>query len=150
MKIYMAARYSRRLEILAYATALAAEGHEITSRWLNGTHEARDGDTRRWGEFAQDDIDDIGQSDTVIAFTERDGPGRNRGGRHVEFGVGLITGRKMIVIGPVENVFHALPGVLQFDTWGAFMAVLLDGGSSVPLVSTGQGTSETTIEGTDL
>lgn len=39
MNIYLAARYSRRLELGNYAALLESLGHEITARWLSGAHE---------------------------------------------------------------------------------------------------------------
>jgi hypothetical protein len=41
MKIYLAARYSRRPEMCRYAQQLENLGYEVTSRWLNGTHGGR-------------------------------------------------------------------------------------------------------------
>ncbi len=35
MKIYLAARYSRRLELLTYREQLVGMGHEVTSSWLD-------------------------------------------------------------------------------------------------------------------
>jgi len=44
MKIYLAARYSRREELAAYRTELEALGHTVQARWLNGEHQlANDG-----------------------------------------------------------------------------------------------------------
>lgn len=36
MRIYLAARYSRREELLGYRADLEAAGHIVTSRWLAG------------------------------------------------------------------------------------------------------------------
>lgn len=122
MKVYLAGRYGRRLEIQQYAQELRGRGHQVIARWLDGLHEAADGDRRRWALFAQDDLDDIACCDTVVSFT---GAGlRHRGGRHVEFGVALASGKRLVIVGPVENVFHALPGVLVFPTFEGFMASL--------------------------
>src|SRR5213076_749243 len=38
-KIYLAARYSRHVEMQGYAKQLRAAGYEITSRWINGSHQ---------------------------------------------------------------------------------------------------------------
>ena len=125
MKIYMAARYSRREEMHLYAAVLTGEGHQVTSRWILGTHEAADDDTRRWAEFWQDDCDDIDRSDTLILFTERGAVPRNT--RMVEFGRAQgRAGMRLVVVGPVENPACAAPGVLQFDTWGEFVQSIID------------------------
>ena len=49
-----------------------------------------------------------------------------RGGRHVEFGMGWAWGKRLIVVGPRENVFHLLPTVEQFDSWPDALAALAD------------------------
>ena len=41
MKVYLAARYGRRLEMLEVAKRLEATGHEVTSRWIRGSTGAR-------------------------------------------------------------------------------------------------------------
>ena len=118
MRIYLASRYGRRQELAEYATMFKATGHEVTSRWRLGTHEASDGDSSRWGDFAQDDLDDIQHSDLLVAFTESQM--FPRGSRHVELGIALGLGLRVIVVGPLENVFCYLPGIIHYDTWADF------------------------------
>ena len=36
MRIYIAARYDRRFEMLGVAAALMRAGHDVTSRWIEG------------------------------------------------------------------------------------------------------------------
>lgn len=124
MKIYLCARYSRLDELQQYAALLRAEGHLVTSRWHAGGHELSDvaTDTDR-ARLAMEDAGDLALADTVIAFTEApDSPGRNRGGRHVEFGIALEQRKRIIIVGPRENVFHYLPRILVFP---AFSEVLI-------------------------
>ena len=90
MRIYLAGRYSRRGELQGYASDLAYAGiGQVNSRWLTEDHEwdgAEDQMTlaRR---LATDDQQDLAEAGIVIVFTEPPAPGgRNRGGRHVEFG----------------------------------------------------------------
>lgn len=42
MKVYLAARYSRRVELCEYREQIRAAGHEVTSRWLDGDHQIDD------------------------------------------------------------------------------------------------------------
>ena len=121
MKFYLAARYGRREELLEYAKRLRGLGHEITARWLYGSHEAADDDKSHWKDFAQDDFDDIIGSDVLISFTEHEL--HPRGSRHVEFGIALRGGQRLVVIGPVENVFHAMPEVLVYPDWETFLEI---------------------------
>lgn len=119
MKIYLAARYSRREEMLANARILNAIGHWVTSRWINGEHEMHDDrpapELAR--QFAEDDIADLEAADLVVAFTEEPGAkkGRARGGRHVELGYALGMGKQVVVVGHRENVFCHLPQVIHFE-----------------------------------
>ena len=121
MKIYLAARYSRMEELRGYAGELVAAGHVITARWIrggNGIPETAvvDMESQR---FALEDFRDLQVADAVISWTE---PPRvestARGGRHVEFGLALAMGKRLLVVGPRENLFHTMPNVRQFDEWG--------------------------------
>lgn len=124
--VYLAARYGRRMELSDYADTLLSEGYTVTSRWLSGKHEPKDGrelatpaERARW---AKEDWADVMRADCVISFTEEEGSRYSRGGRHVEFGAALAMNKKCIIIGPQENVFHCLPEVEHFDTWQDFLA----------------------------
>lgn len=135
MKIYLAARYSRRLELCQYRTELHRQGHIVTSRWLNGAHQiSRDGlrlgaegeeyvetgSDREAAElrafFASEDMADVRAAELVLAFTENPRAEASRGGRHVELGMALAWEKEVWVIGPRENVFCWLPNVRQYDT----------------------------------
>lgn len=83
-KVYLAARYTRRLELVEYARQLERLGYTVTSRWLAGEHQwdgmavetAQAYEERgeipplAW-RFAQDDLEDVTAADLLIAFTER-------------------------------------------------------------------------------
>lgn len=147
MKIYLAARYSRREELAAYRTELESIGHTVQTRWLNGEHQlANDGTpigengaalvegTLRSREqlseheqteraavlrarFALDDWEDVNAAEVVISFTEPPRSKANRGGRHVEYGIALANKARVIVVGHRENIFHWLPVVEFYATW---------------------------------
>lgn len=128
--IYLAARYSRRQELLNHALLLQERGYEITSTWLDGHHETQPGidevaDDALRGVWAAEDWADLRRARWFVCFTEPPRPGgNNRGGRHVEFGAALAWGHRCVVIGPRETVFHCLPDVTHFNTWEAFLAWL--------------------------
>ena len=114
MRIYIAARYDRRFEMLGVAADLMRAGHEVTSRWIEG---GRGADPELVA--AIEDIADLGRADCLVTFTER--PERNvawaaRGGRHVEFGIALATGKRLCIVGLRENVFHHMPRVEIYAT----------------------------------
>lgn len=134
MKIYLAARYSRRVELLEYRRDLESLGHVVTSRWLDGSHQLYQG--QRIGDFvekaveehdeaaldllqhfASEDFHDVYTSDAMICFTEPPRSDASRGGRHVEAGIGMSLGKRMIVVGHRENLFYFLPTVEFCKTW---------------------------------
>ena len=133
--IYLAASYSRRIEMLEYAGELEALGYKIGAEWVTKGHEYPDDPylakraVESW--WAMADFRDIFHARTVINFTEpEDGPpSRRRGGRHVELGLALGMSEQprqslktIILIGPCENIFHTLPVIKHFDTWEGFLA----------------------------
>lgn len=148
LNFYLAARYSRREELCAYRSDLESRGHAVPARWLAGEHQVRGLEAARAVEadgpvpadqarrFATDDIEDLLASDVLVAFTEQPRtPLGTRGGRHAEFGIALglrhvgVSNRRIFVVGPIENVFHALPEVDgRFDDWAGFVAFVDRGG----------------------
>lgn len=136
MRVYLAARYSRHPEMQTYAKDLRAIGVEVTSRWINGAHQLmlngeilgpereamfesdHESMEQQRREFALHDWWDVMAADVVVSFTEQPRKsGNSRGGRHVEFGAALAAGKRCIVVGWRENVFHCLPEVEFFETW---------------------------------
>lgn len=115
MRFYLAARYSRQGEMRVVRDMLTDRGHTVTSRWIDGTH-----DDKPREDCAIEDMEDLSKSDVILSFTEdheeskKKRPGK--GGRHVEFGMGLAFNKRMLVVGPRENVFHCLPTIEVFDT----------------------------------
>lgn len=142
MRIYLASRYSRREELCIYREQLQASGFDVQARWLNGGHQLSNegnpiGDNgeklvEEGGEeaaklrahFANDDWEDVTQADCVISWTEPPRSSANRGGRHVEFGIALAMGKRCIVIGYRENIFHWLPQVEFYETWGEALSAI--------------------------
>ena len=129
MKFYLAASYARRREMQGIAAALEAFGHQVTSRWVRGDHELDDGLTNEVkaslnARFAGEDIEDIDAADVVISFTEPPQSVYARGGCHVEFGVAVSSGKRLIVIGYRENVFHWLPQIEFYERWEDFIRKL--------------------------
>lgn len=136
MRVYLAARYSRRVEVAGYADDLRAAGHEVTSRWVAGVHEhPPDGvaadSVAHLALAAAVDVDDLVAADCLVSFTEPDGAvvGRGRGGRHVELGMALGLGKRVIVAGFRENVFCCLPQVEFYETWQTALAAVFVAGT---------------------
>ncbi|KKW45656.1 MAG: hypothetical protein UY96_C0017G0057 [Parcubacteria group bacterium GW2011_GWB1_56_8] len=137
MQLYLAARYSRRLELCKYRDELRAMGHVVQATWLDGQHQVSDtgaplgnegeslveddssGDkaARLREKFALDDFDEVFDCDMLIAFTEPPRSAPNRGGRHVEMGIALGRGIPVVIVGSRENIFCWLPQVRYFYDW---------------------------------
>jgi hypothetical protein len=144
MRIYLAARYSRREELCGYRKQLEELGHAVQARWLNGEHQLADDGTPigNQGEalvedrfqttegamlrekFAIDDWEDVNGAELVINFTEPPRSKANRGGRHVEYGIALANKARVIVVGHRENIFHWLPVVEFCSTWDEALKLL--------------------------
>lgn len=123
MRIYLAARYRRREELRRHAEDLSALGHDVTSRWILGGHSVSGGfDDPTWARLAQEDADDVAAADAVVCFLEPGGGGN--GGRHVEFGMALAWGKRTIVVGEPEHLFHTLPSVEAYATWAEALDAL--------------------------
>jgi len=149
-QVYLAARYSRREEICEYRSQLQEMGYTVQARWLNGGHQisnngtpigengeslVEDGSTNvaaseLRGKFAQDDWEDVTNAELVINFTETPRSNHSRGGRHVEFGIALARGARVIVVGHRENIFHWLPSVEFHETWESAKSILADKSTS--------------------
>lgn len=118
MKAYICGRYGRRKEFRIIEAVLQSLGISVCARWLHGDHELTPATGPSNAHFATEDLEDVQSADLVFVFTEPPNPrGRNRGGRHVEFGIALQKKALVVIIGPRENVFHWLPEVWHYETW---------------------------------
>jgi hypothetical protein len=125
MKIYLAGRYTSVPEMRERRAQLARLGHTVTSQWIDHHGSVPFPLTPETLGAAAGVADtawsDVADADTVISFTAS---GTGKGGRHVEFGMGIALGKRSIVIGEREHVFHALPAVELYSTWEEFLACL--------------------------
>ena len=127
MRFYLAAAFSRRAELQAYAAELRALGHIVTSRWHEGErHQASEEELLGADQIlairlASEDWDDLERAELLIAFT--DGQQRPGGARHAEFGLALGLHMVCWICGPREHVFHALAERV-FGTWEETKAAL--------------------------
>jgi hypothetical protein len=124
-KVYIAARYSRRDEMRSVAKILHEQKITVTSRWLFEDKplltKLGDDTPQFYRETAHIDLEDIQRAETLLFFAEDPHVGTPRGGRHVEFGFAIGLGKRVIVIGGPENVFHYLKRVLHFPTLEAYL-----------------------------
>jgi hypothetical protein len=72
------------------------------------------------------DLEDVRGSDVCVAFTESaDAADRGRGGRHTELGIALGLGSLIVIVGPLEHVFHCLPDLVHHKDWQSARSWLL-------------------------
>lgn len=121
MKFYLASRFSRKDEVEANARALRLSGYEVISRWHTPGHQL--GPSQSDAERTQrgvEDFEDVLTADAVIVHTGDVDPvtgAATRGGYHTEVGIALGTGKPIALVGERLNVFHYIPGIVQFETF---------------------------------
>lgn len=145
-QVYLASRYSRREELCGYRSQLQALGYNVKARWLDGQHQISDGgqpigeegeklvegddgstnirSAELRAQFAREDYEDVSGASLVISFTEPPRSNASRGGRHVEFGIALASGARVVAVGYRENIFHWLPAVEFYPTWDEALKAL--------------------------
>jgi hypothetical protein len=98
---------------------------KVVSRWIDLKEEAGGFLTAPHDHvrYAQADLEDIDECDVLVGFTAsylgNAGPGR--GGRHVEWGYALARGKRLVLIGAREHIFHTLPQVAVYDWFTDFI-----------------------------
>ncbi|MEM6327437.1 MAG: hypothetical protein AAF791_10000 [Bacteroidota bacterium] len=128
--VYLASRYSRNPEMREVRTRLESIGYTVTSRWINGDHQIDDeglsveASRAERERFAREDLEDLRSASICISFSEVPRSTNSRGGRHVEHGYALALGKRCIVVGPRENVFHCGLGVEVYENTDEMIAAL--------------------------
>lgn len=132
--IYLAASYSRREEIRAYAERLKAEtGDKVVSRWLWEEPTLSDAELlkpeniNRAREVAEGMLLDLNAADCLLVFCTPELPS-TRGGMHVEMGVSLALGHMIYLIGTPPNLFYRSPQInghcAEFEEFMAYWQIL--------------------------
>ena len=135
MKIYIASRWGRKAEMSGYAKRLTELGHTVTSEWVEETAMDQKADGSYAGgewkpdpgyaaNIARQDLSHIDEAQVVLVFTDVSREGYT-GGRHVECGYALASGKYVLVVGPRTNPFHYLCGHYEtFDDFVGHIALL--------------------------
>lgn len=140
IRYYFAARFSRNAEMRSHRDELegAVLHSEVTSRWIDlhpdivgaaqqtvsFTPGQLDADPEGCWKLGAHDIEDLDAADVIVSFTgEGDDTGRpSKGGRHIEHGYAIATGKRIVIVGQRENIFHTYPGTEVYPTWAAFLS----------------------------
>lgn len=121
IRVYLAGRFSLKSYIKGLSLGLRNSGIVVTSRWLDENIdddcELTDVSDEYIASVAVIDVEDIDAAEYFLLFSESPLQSFKRGGRHFETGYAYAKGKKIIVCGPTENVFHSLPGVVRFPDW---------------------------------
>jgi hypothetical protein len=119
--VYIAGQYARRDELRIYQHSFLGRNIHVTSRWLMEdaalNHSLTEFDPEWKRLTALKDYWDIQRADTLIFFAEEPEQQPRRGGRHVEFGMALALGKKVLVVGGEENIFHYMPQVKHYSSF---------------------------------
>jgi nucleoside 2-deoxyribosyltransferase len=118
LRIYLAGKYKWRGVILCIAAKLEKRGHEITSRWLNGSHE--DLAEHAQERYAREDFEDIDAAEEFILFQLPVDDPEVSTGRHVEYGYAIGRGKSIIIVGQHSSVFHRGEHIRKFPSLDAF------------------------------
>ena|ERR1022692_90044 len=125
MKFYLAAGFSRKNEIADRCLQLNIRGISTTSSWPWEDAPPETTLTSITDEYLEThglkDIAEIDAADGIILFTQEPTEPFVRGGRMHEFGYAHGKGKRLIVCGPRENIFHYLPQVEVFATWSELL-----------------------------
>lgn len=119
MKLYIAARSERAAEADHVADKLIERGHEVISTWhmepasafdayVNGTMPAG-----MQQHLAERDLAQLLACDGLIFLAEEPGSKWARNARFVEFGIALVSGHVLFLVGPHENIFSYHPNITK-------------------------------------
>ncbi len=109
MKIYIAGRYTNLALLKEESKIFTEAGHEVTSSWLDNKENGL-----TFEDVAILDLGDVDRADAIVLYTEAYGTPVPGGGRHVEFGYAMGKGKKLFIVGPMENIFHWHPDITVF------------------------------------
>lgn len=119
MKIYVAGKFGMREKFRSTRDRLRALGHEVTSRWLDdneGGSSASAGSAEKSEAAATEDVEDVRAADAVMFFSMPVGSLNTGGGRYFELGLAFSEGKRLIVVGEKETIFHHLPEMEVYDS----------------------------------
>lgn len=139
MRLYLAARWSRREEVGEYRDQLVELGHEVFARWIDDHPNLSEDQKRSKGkEFPGDPaavaincFEDVVKSDALVIFTEADSDKKRgktaKGGMWVEFGIALGLNKDVSVVGPHVNTFCWYPTVMTYGAFDEFVDAIENG-----------------------
>lgn len=120
-RIYLAASWTRKLEAAVLRASLRDAGFQVDADWIDQPPSAYQLSDDEMAQHARTDMAGVMAADVLVCVTGDTG---TRGGRHAEFGMALATGKRVILFGPRECVFHWHPAVRVTGTLAELLTVL--------------------------
>ena len=123
--IYLAAPFGKKLEMREKREQLVSRGCDVQARWIDEDLFTSDTVPSQLGEapsveylrtYAEIDFEDAKACDLFIVL-----PGVGAG-HHAEMGIALALGKKCVVVGEKNCIFHHLPQVIHYPTWDDLLA----------------------------
>ena len=117
INVYLAGRYES-MDVMREVREVWGGGKRravVTSRWIDGKHS--DATRALSAVAATEDLEDIDAAEVLVIWSPREHFRTGRGGRHVEVGYALARGKRIILVGERENVFHHHPAIEQVADW---------------------------------
>lgn len=124
MKLYLAAGFSKKNDIAEKTELLKSYGVDVVSSWhletVGPQTTLADCSDDYHRENAARDLAEIESADTLVLFTQDPTIPFCRGGRMHEAGYAQGKGKRVVVVGPKENIFHWLSDVTVYASFSEF------------------------------
>ena len=121
LSVYLASHYSRKEEIRAAVKDCESLGIKLTSTWhkerRSPTGSMKDDSETFLRVTAKRDFRELKSASCLVLFSLDGDTLFTRGGHCVELGMALSLRKRIVLVGPRQNVFCYLPGIKKFKTW---------------------------------
>ena len=129
LKIYIASRWDDREDALLIKKFIEDKGLVCTSTWLTphdeqGMDALKNAAIEKPRQRAVKDFEDIDDADVYLVYSPKKSHRNGTGGKHVELGWALAHGKRCVLIGERENIFHYHPMVSVVDGVAAFLRLM--------------------------
>lgn len=115
---YLASAFKRKAEMAECRAIMQAAGYNVVARWIDEEAESDDAaptDDYRM-ECALTDLQDVAACDVFVCFI-----GGVGAGHHTELGLALAGGKRIVLIGQKNNIFHYLPLLEYYTDFADFL-----------------------------
>lgn len=119
VRLYLAAKFTAKDRIKRLRETIHTnKWGQVVGTWLDEEKDSSSERTRR--RYAIRDYTEVCGSDILILDTFDESA---TGGREVEYGIAMAAGKRVWLVGPPRNIFHAWAD-RKFKSWGQVMIAL--------------------------